>query len=303
MRLGVVFPTTEIGNDPSAIAGFTQAAEALGYDHLLAYDHVMGAVPRSDAWQGYTVEDPFHEIVTLLAYLAGQTQRIELATGILILPQRQTVLVAKQAAEIDILSRGRLRLGVGIGWNDVEYEALGMDWRTRGVRMEEQVRVLRALWTNKVVTFRGRFHRIVEAGINPLPVQRPIPIWMGGESDAVLRRVARLADGWIPGGRLRSPTATHPQFPGGYAGMVEQMREYAARAGRDPSVIQLERRVAYSAGPQRWRQAAGEWEALGGTHFSISTMQSDLTSIDQHIEALRVFKAEIGGSPARLGQA
>ncbi|MGH2348063.1 MAG: LLM class F420-dependent oxidoreductase [bacterium] len=303
MKIGVVFPTTEIGTDPKAVSGFAQAAEELGYDHLLAYDHVVGAVPRSDAWQGYTVEDPFHEILTLLAFLAGQTQTIELATGILILPQRQTVLIAKQAAEIDLLSRGRLRLGVGIGWNDVEYEALGMDWRTRGARMEEQVRVLRALWTNEVVTFRGRFHRIIDAGINPLPVQRPIPIWMGGESDAVLRRVARLADGWIPGGRLRSATATHPQFPGGYAGMIEKMREYAAKAGRDPMAIQLERRVAYAAGPERWRQALGEWQALGGTHFSISTMQADLTSVEQHIEALRVFTAEVGGSPARPGRA
>ncbi|HEY3246796.1 MAG TPA: LLM class F420-dependent oxidoreductase [bacterium] len=294
MKLGVVFPTTEVGNDPGAIAGFAQAAESLGYDHLLAYDHVLGAVPRSEQWQGYTHEDPFHEILTLLAYLAGQTTTIVLATGILILPQRQTALVAKQTAEIDILSGGRLRLGVGVGWNSVEYEALGMDWRTRGARMEEQVRALRALWTNPTVTFRGRFHRIVNAGINPLPVQRPIPIWMGGESDAVIRRVARLADGWIPGGRLRSPTTTHPQVPGGFAAMVETMHKYAAKAGRDPAAIQLERRVAYAAGPQRWRQAMEEWRALSGTHFSISTMQSNLQSVDQHIEALRKFKTEIG---------
>ncbi|HLE77974.1 MAG TPA: LLM class F420-dependent oxidoreductase, partial [bacterium] len=186
MRLGVVFPTTEIGSDPRAVAGIAQAAEALGYHHLLAYDHVLGAVPRAENWLGYTYEDPFHEIFTLLAFLAGQTTSIELATGILILPQRQTALVAKQATEVDILSRGRLRLGVGIGWNTVEYEALEMDWHTRGARMEEQVRVLRKLWTQEVVTFRGRFHHIVDAGINPLPVQRPIPIWMGGESDAVL---------------------------------------------------------------------------------------------------------------------
>ncbi len=293
MRIGTVFPTTEIGNDPSAIAGFAQAAEDLGYDHLLAYDHVLGAVPRSEGWQGYTIEDPFHETLTLLAFLAGQTKKIELATGILILPQRQTALVAKQAAEIDVLSRGRLRFGVGVGWNTIEYEALGMDWRTRGARMEEQVEVLRALWTNEVITFRGRWHHIVDAGINPLPVRRPIPIWMGGESEAVLRRVARLADGWIPGGRLRSPTATHPQFPGGYAGMVEKMREYAAAVGRDPMAIQLERRVAYAAGPQRWRQTADEWRALGGTHFSLSTMQSELASPDQHIEALRRFKEAV----------
>ena len=295
MRLGVVFPTTEIGSDPRAVAGIAQAAEALGYHHLLAYDHVLGAVPRAENWLGYTYEDPFHEIFTLLAFLAGQTTSIELATGILILPQRQTALVAKQAAEVDVLSRGRLRLGVGIGWNTVEYEALEMDWHTRGARMEEQVRVLRKLWTQEVVTFRGRFHHIVDAGINPLPVQRPIPIWMGGESDAVLRRAARIADGWIPGGRLTSPTTTHAQVPGGYTAMVEKLREYAAGAGRDPHTIPLERRVAYSAGPERWRQAFSEWQTLGGTHFSISTMQAHLDRADKHIEALRVFRAEVGG--------
>lgn len=295
MRIGVVFPTTEIGDDPGGIAEFARAAEALGCAHLLAYDHVLGAVPRSKEWRGYTYEDPFHEILTLLAFLAGQTTAIELATSIVILPQRQTALVAKQAAEIDVLSRGRLRLGVGIGWNDVEYQALGMDWHTRGARMAEQVRVLRMLWTQEIVTFRGRFHTIVDAGLNPLPVQRPIPIWMGGESDAVLRRAARLADGWIPGGRLTSPTTTHAQVPGGYAAMVETLREYARKAGRDPATIGLERRVAYTAGPDRWREAFSEWQAIGGTHFSVSTMQAGLETVDKHIQALRTFKAEIGG--------
>lgn len=287
MKLGVVFPQTEIGTDPAAIKDFAQSTEELGYDHLLVYDHVLGAVPRGGDWMGYDYEDMFHEIFTLLAYLAAVTKRIELTTGILILPQRQTALVAKQAAEVDVLSGGRLRLGVGLGWNYVEYEALGEDFHTRGARLEEQVQVLRALWTREVVTFHGRWHHIEQAGIKPLPVQRPVPIWMGGESDAVIRRIARMADGWILGGTLRTPTSRHPHVPGGYAAMVAQVREHLRATGRDPAAVGLERRIAYSAGPEKWIGAAGEWKALGGTHFSISTMQSDLTTPAAHIDAIR----------------
>jgi len=289
MRVGVVFPQTEIGTDPGAIAGFARAAEELGYHHILVYDHVLGAVPRG-SWLGYTAEDAFHEVLVLLGFLAGVTRRIELATGILILPQRQTALVAKQAAEIDILSGGRLRLGVGVGWNSVEYEALGESFRTRGRRMDEQIAVLRELWTKPVVHFHGRYHRIDGAGLNPLPVQRPIPIWMGGESDAAVRRIARLGDGWILGGTLRTPQARHPQIPGGYAAMIQTLRRYLREAGRPDDAVALERRVAYAAGPARWASTAAEWAALGGTHLSVSTMNADLASPAAHIEAIRRFR-------------
>src|SRR6185503_1086777 len=185
MRLGVVFPQLEIGADPAVIKDYAQTTEGLGYDYLLAFDHVLGANPnRLGGWQGpYTHESMFHEPFVLFGYLAGLTQRLELVTGVIILPQRQTVLVAKQAAEVDVLSGGRLRLGIGTGWNQVEYESLGASFADRGERIVEQVDLLRRLWTEPLVSFEGRWHRVSGAGLNPLPVQRPIPIWMGGWDD------------------------------------------------------------------------------------------------------------------------
>jgi probable F420-dependent oxidoreductase len=210
MRTGAVFPQTEIGADPVAVRDYVQAAESLGYTHLLAYDHVLGANAGSrPGWRGaYRHTDQFHEVMVLFGYVAGLTETLELATGILILPQRQTPLVAKQAAEIDVLSGGRLRLGIGIGWNHVEYEALSENFHDRGRRSEEQIEVLRLLWTNELSTYEGRWHTVSDGGINPLPVQRPIPIWFGGMDERVLRRLARLGDGWKPQGgpddRLRA---------------------------------------------------------------------------------------------------
>lgn len=294
MELGVVFPQTEIGTDPGAIAAVAQAAEDLGYAHLLVYDHVLGAVPRGGEWLGYTHEDMFHEPLVLFGYLARMTTRLVLATGVLIVPQRQTALVAKQAAEVDVLSRGRMRLGVGVGWNSVEYETLGEDFHRRGARLDEQIAVLRALWTQEVVTFTGRFHRIIEAGIKPLPVQRPIPIWFGGESDTAIRRIARLGDGWILGGTLRTPHDRHPQYPGGFPGMVERLREYLREAGRPRDAVALERRAAFSVGPEKWVSSAEEWRAAGGTHFTLSTMRAGLTTPDQHIAAMRQFVEMVG---------
>jgi probable F420-dependent oxidoreductase len=287
VRVGVVFPQTEIGASPGAVAEFALAAEDIGYHHLVAYDHVLGAVPRGEGWLGYTHRDLFHEPFVLFGYLAAITRRIELVNGILVLPQRQAAVVAKQAAEVDVLSGGRLRLGVGVGWNDAEFEALGEDFRTRGARIEEQVAVLRALWTQDVVTFEGRWHRILQAGINPLPVQRPIPIWMGGESDRVLRRIARLADGWMAGGALRTPTSRLAQTPGGYAAMVDRLRGYMDDAGRDPATVGLERRINYADGPGEWARIAVEWSRLGGTHLSVNTMRAGLAAPQAHIEAIR----------------
>jgi probable F420-dependent oxidoreductase len=288
MKLGVVFPQTEIGADPADIAEFARAAEAMGYDHLVAYDHVLGVVPRGPDWKGYTHEDMFHEPLALFGYLAAITRRLELVTGVIVLPQRQTTLVAKQAAEVDVLSGGRLRLGVGVGWNSAEFEAMGEDFRTRGARIEEQVAVLRALWTQDIVTFEGRWHHIVQAGINPLPVQRPIPIWMGGESDAVLRRVAHIADGWMAGGTLRTPTSRVPVTADGYPAMVARLHEYARAAGRNPETIGLERRLNAGDPPSTWAQVASEWQRLGGTHLSVNTMRAGLDSVQAHVEMLRV---------------
>ncbi len=180
MRIGVVFPQTEIGPDAGAVRRYAQGVEALGYTHILAYDHVVGADPEMHApWTGpYDVHTQFHEPMVLFGYLAAVTT-LELVTGIIILPQRQTVLAAKQAAEVDLLTGGRFRFGVGLGWNPVEYEALGKDFSSRGRRMDEQVALLRRLWTEPTVTFDGTFDRVTGAGLAPLPVQRPIPLWMG----------------------------------------------------------------------------------------------------------------------------
>ena len=200
MRVGVVFPQTELGGDPGAVRAYGQRVEALGFTHLLAYDHVVGADPEvHKGWQGpYDVHTTFHEPLVMFGYLAAVTTTLELVTGVIILPQRQTVLVAKQAAEVDLLSGGRFRLGVGLGWNAVEYEALGEDFTNRGRRSEEQVEVMRRLWTEESVTLDGRYHHVTGAGLAPLPVQRPIPVWFGAASDRAYERAGRLGDGWFP---------------------------------------------------------------------------------------------------------
>ncbi len=296
MKLGVIFPQTEIGPDPVVIRDFAQAVEDLGYDHLVTYDHVLGAaITNRPGWIGaYAVQDMFHEPFVLFGYLAGVTRRLELVTGILILPQRQTAVVAKQAAEVDVLSGGRLRLGVGVGWNSVEYEALGEDFHTRGARMEEQIRLLRALWTQQSVTFEGRWDRIPEAGISPLPVQRPIPIWLGGESDAVIRRVARMADGWFPGGGLLTPYRRHERVS--RQDQMKILREYLAAEGRDPASVGIEGRVAIAGtGADDWRRSAQEWREMGATHLSVATMRAGLATPNAHIDAIRTFRDALRG--------
>jgi probable F420-dependent oxidoreductase len=288
MKLGVVFPQTEIGNDPIVIRDYAQAVEQLGYDHLLVFDHVLGAHP--DRFEGrfrppYTHQTPFHEPFVLFGYLAAVTSKLEFATGIVILPQRQTALVAKQAAAVDVLSGGRLRLGVGIGWNHVEYEALGENFHNRGRRVEEQIALMRELWTKELVDFDGRYHQVRQAGINPLPVQRPIPVWMGGVVEAVLQRAARIADGWFPQFQP-GPQATET---------VERLRGYLRDAGRDPSAFGIEGRVSmFNATEDQWGAALGGWRELGASHVSISTMNAKLASPQGHLDAIRRFK-EIAG--------
>jgi probable F420-dependent oxidoreductase len=282
MRIGVVFPQTEIGADPYYIKDFAQTAEELGFAHILAYDHVIGANPASrPGWKPpYSHLDIFHEPFVLFSYLAGVTTKIELVTGVIILPQRQTVLVAKQAAALDVLSGGRLRFGIGIGWNPVEYEALGEDFQNRGRRSEEQIEVLRRLWTQELVNFEGRWHKITDAGIKPLPVQRPIPIWFGGGDERALSRLAKLGDGWFP---LLGPDEK-------CRAAIEKIRGFAKEAGRDPNAIGIEGRISYGQGaPETWTRDLQSWNSLGATHVSFNTMKAGLNSPSAHIEAMRRF--------------
>ena len=286
MEYGVVFPQLEIGTDPGVIRGFAQAVEGLGYSDLLIYDHVLGAdTQRRPGWSGYyTSRDMFHEPFVLYGYLAAVTQRIRLVTGIIILPQRQTVLVAKQTAEVDVLSGGRLSLGIGVGWNDVEFEALSEDFHNRGRRCEEQVAVLRALWTQEIVDFEGRWHRINGAGLNPLPIQRPIPIWFGGDSEPVLKRIARIGDGWLV---EDSSTAK------GMAD-IERLRSYTREAGRDPSSLEIGVVVELAQGDIDSQLAAvQEWQHIGATRVYAGTMGAGFASVDDHIEAISTFKSAL----------
>jgi probable F420-dependent oxidoreductase len=283
MRIGVVFPQTEIGTDAAVIRDYGQAAEQLRYHHILAYDHVLGAnvASRPDWRPPYTHQSKFHEPLVLFAYLAGLTTTIQLVTGVLILPQRQTALVAKQAAALDVLSGGRLRLGIGIGWNPVEYEALDENFGNRGQRSEEQVELLRRLWTHELVSFDGRWHKISDAGINPLPVQRPIPIWFGGGHDRVLRRLARLGDGWFP------------QLPPGEKcrAAIEKIATYAREAGRDPKRIGIEGRMTISAeSAETWQEQIEAWKEVGATHLSVNTMNAGFNKPSAHIDAIRNFR-------------
>jgi probable F420-dependent oxidoreductase len=284
VRVGCVVPQQSLGTDPEAIAGWARAVEDLGFAYLDVFDHVLGAdVSDRPDWPGpYTVDHAFHEPFVLYAFLAAHTG-IDLATGVLVLPQRPTALVAKQAAELDVLSGGRVRLGVGIGWNPVEHEALGGDFATRAARYEEQIEVLRRLWTEPVVRFAGAHHRIDGAGINPLPVQRPIPIWLGGgTAPAVLDRVGRLGDGWI---------ANDPRPGPGFAAAVTTIRTAAERAGRDPGAIGLQGRVDVHGAfdPDRYARAVDAWRAAGVDHLSIHLRPGgDLAT---HLDALHAVAA------------
>jgi probable F420-dependent oxidoreductase len=277
VRIGVVFPQTEIGADVAAVRAYAKGVESLGFTHVLVYDHVVGADPAVHApWTGpYDVHSTFHEPMVLFGFLAAVTS-LELVTGIVILPQRQTVLAAKQAAEVDLLTNGRFRFGVGLGWNAVEYEALGKDFTNRGRRMDEQVLLLRRLWTEQTVTFEGKFDSVVGAGLAPLPVQRPIPVWMGARSAPAYRRIGRLADGWFPqvppGPRLEEARAI--------------VNAAAVEAGRDPSALGIEGRVRWTGDGAMFAEHAAEWDAAGATHLSINTMGGGLTGAAGHLAAL-----------------
>jgi probable F420-dependent oxidoreductase len=279
MQIGVTYPQTELPTDAGTVRNYVTAVEALGYQHVLIYDHVLGADPavHGETSRPYTIDTTFHEPLVFFGFLAALTS-MELVTGVIIAPQRQTALLAKQAAEVDLLSQGRVRLGLGVGWNDVEYEALGQDFSTRGRREEEQIGLLRQLWTERSVTYKGTFDTVTGAGILPLPVQRPIPIWMGGSSAAAYGRIGRLADGWfpqvVPGSNLDAAKAV--------------VAEAATQAGRDPAHIGMEGRVpGGDGGVEDIVRLAARWEAAGATHLSVNTMGAGLGGLDGHLEALQ----------------
>jgi probable F420-dependent oxidoreductase len=289
MRIGVVYPQDELEGDPDAVRRFGRAVEELGFDHLSAHEHVLGVVYADDRAPGlyegpYTERDPYHDPFVMFAHLAAITERIEFATGILVLPLRQTALLARQAADLDLFSGGRLRLGVGAGWNHVEFEALGQDFRTRGPRQEEQIELLRRLFTEPVVDYSGRFHRIDRAALTPRPV-RPIPIWLGGSSKTAYDRAARLADGFI---------FDNAQGIGHNLGEWNRLRERLDRAGR--SVPDFGRE--YVAGPTgNVRDLPAQfdaWREAGGTHATVSAAGVGLAGVEGHIEYLAAAADALG---------
>lgn len=281
MKFGAVLPHHEIGTDPGALRDYAQGLEEAGVDHLLVYDHVLGADPdRPGGWQGpYDKDVAFHEPLTTFAFLAGVTRRLEFMSAVLILPQRQTALVAKQAAEVANLSRGRLRLGIGSGWNQVEYEALGVPFAGRGRRQEEQVALLRHLWHEDSFSFDGDFHQVTAAGINPLPVE-PIPIWFGGGAPALLDRCARLGDGWIPLGGPSDKART----------AIETMARIRAEAGRDEEPFGIQAQAQFAGGdPERWRKHAEKWREIGATHLAVATHNAGPTDAEGHVKRVRHY--------------
>lgn len=286
-QIGAFFPTRDMPADASQIRDWAQAGEALGYDYLEISDHVLGADRASlpDFEGPYDVDDSFHETFCTLSYIAAVTEKVGLASGVLILPQRQTALVAKQAAQVDVLSNGRLRLGIGVGWNPVEYEALGEDWSKRGRRQAEQVTLMNQLWTQRTVDFEGDFDMVKHAGVNPLPIQRPIPVWFGGGADPVLRRAAKLGQGWIPLGNPGSKTSA----------MLDTLRGYLKEEGRDPATFGIEAWIRYGDGnPDDWRATADKWLALGATHLTFYTSGQGAGPLDKQIAAMRAFKETVG---------
>ncbi len=308
VRIGVLLPHLEpvFRGDVGAIAEYAQAAESLGFDHIKMGEHVLGTNAGSrPGWKGpYNHLDPFHDPFVLFAFLAARTTTLELATGIVILPQRQTALVAKQAATLDLVSGGRLRLGIGVGWNAVEFDALGQDFSTRGRRCEEQIELMRALWTNERVTYHGRWDTVADCGLNPLPVQRPIPIWIGGgpgaiwigdragasagpaaDGDRVLRRIARMADGWFPSLGLDT----------GVAEAVSTLHGYIREEGREIADVGIEGSISLTGSTaNEWTSQASQWEKLGATHLAVSSAGAGMTSVEQHVDALRQFREAVG---------
>jgi probable F420-dependent oxidoreductase len=281
MELGVVFPQLEIGQNPSIIREYAETTESLGFEHILAYDHVLGVDPSRSEWSGpYTNADQFHEPLTLFSYLSAVTTHVTFITGVLVLPQRQTALVAKQTAELDIVSEGRLRVGVGVGWNHVEYEALGESFHTRGARIEEQLTVLRELWTEPIIEFEGEFHTLPGVGINPRPTQQPIPIWMGGDAAAVIRRIAHLSDGWVMPSRTLSEAEA----------LLDSLREACRAVDRDFSSLTIHARLDLSSiDSSDISDEIDNWHDIGVDHLALDANSITSDSIDGQLATLEEY--------------
>ncbi|MCC7367427.1 MAG: LLM class F420-dependent oxidoreductase [Chloroflexi bacterium] len=286
MQIGVVIPQTEIPVEPSAIRDYVQAVQDLGFAHVVTSDHVLGANPAGHpGWSRPQVHTTVvHEPFVLFGFIAGAAPKLGVLSSVVILPQRQATLVAKQAAEADLLTGGKLRLGVGIGWNPVEFEGLNENFKNRGRRFEEQVALMRALWSDESTSFSGEFHTVTAAGIAPLPVQRPIPIWVGATAEAAVKRATRIADGYLPLGPINGQ--------GTFAETVERVHGWLREAGRDPATFGIEARLNAATGtPDDWRKTVEEWRGLGASHLQIATAGGGLQSVDAHIARLREARA------------
>ncbi len=282
MQIGVVLPQTEIPTDAGAVRAYAQAAQDLGYQHLVTSDHVLGANP--DGHPGWSRPQRHttvvHEPFVLFGFIAGAAPKLSLLSNVVIMPQRQATLVAKQAAEADLLSGGNLRLGLGIGWNPVEFEGLNENFKNRAKRFEEQIDLMRKLWTAESIDYKGEYHTITSAGICPLPVQRPIPIWIGATAAAAVKRATRIADGYLPLAPIDGK--------GTFAETIETVHGWLREAGRDPATFGIEPRLNAATGtPDDWRKFVEEWRGLGATHIHVATNGGDLNGVDAHVERIK----------------
>jgi probable F420-dependent oxidoreductase len=287
MQIGAVFPHNEIGTDPGAIKAYAQGVEAMGITHLLIYDHVLGADPdREGGFRGpYDKDVAFHEPFTTFAFIAGVTDKIDLITTVMILPQRQTVLAAKQAAEVALLSNNRFKLGIGVGWNELEYVGLNETFNNRGRRQEEQVDVMRKLWSEDSLDYTGEYHRIDKASINPRP-SKTIPIWFGGSAPALLDRVARLGDGWIPlmGANDKAKAC------------IDTIKQTRKAAGLSFDNFGIQAQAQYAGGsPERWRKHAEAWRGMGCTHLAVATHNAGPTNVDGHLARIGEYQQALQG--------
>tara|TARA_A100001037_G_C15126863_1_gene626655 strand:- start:365 stop:1225 length:861 start_codon:yes stop_codon:yes gene_type:complete len=286
MELGAVFPHNEIGDNPKDLKDYAQGLESLGVNHLLIYDHVLGADPnRPGGWSApYDKDTAFHEPLTTLSFLAAVTDNLEFITTILILPQRQTVLAAKQAAQLAILSKNRFRMGIGTGWNEIEYEGLNENFRNRGKRQAEQVDLMRTLWESDSVTYKGQFHTIDKASINPRP-SLPIPIWFGGSAPALLERCAILGDGWIP---LMGANEAAEKC-------INTLKKHRQAAELSWESFGIQAQAQFAGGnAQRWKSHAEKWKKMGCTHLAVATHNAEETNIKGHLNRVEEYLKAVG---------
>ena len=290
MQLGVHLPQNEIGHDRAAILDFVQAAEGIGYDSLIMGEHVLAIdAPAAGLTRPYTMDWVWHEPFVLFAWLAAHTTRVRFMTSVMVLPLRQTALAARQAAEVDFLSGGRLMLGVGTGWNEPEFEAMGSDWASRGARLDEQVALMRELWSKPIVNFEGRYHHVRHMGITPTP-RRTIPIWMGGMANVVLDRIGRIGDGWNVLRSQYTGRVSEADADADFHRRLARIHAAARKAGRDPAAIGIGTAIDVVEGPLEQQVAeARRWRELGATFTAIRTTAAGFTSLDQHLDAIRAF--------------